>query len=135
MIERDAPFRALSSNQSIDQPQGSVSGYDDNYATDHLGYDLLWDPWTAQTAVSALSPLFHTSCQEETLRAPFKSAAAGVVLSASCRQDLPKPCPFSGSAHAIGGHRILDKAPLFFWRYRHSRSEMLAMCGSRVWSR
>ena len=78
MIERDAPFRALSRNQSIDQPQGSVSGYDDDYATDHVGYDLLWDPWTAQTAVSALSPLFHTSCQEETLRAARPARARAV---------------------------------------------------------
>jgi hypothetical protein len=62
--------------------------------------------------------------------ATFKSAAAGVVLSTSCRQGLPKPCLFSGSAHVIGRHRILNQSPLFSGAVStHARMR------SRVWTR
>src|SRR5271169_2922528 len=72
---------------------------------------------------------FGAHCQEETSCAPFKSAAAGVVLSTSCRRGLPKPCLFSGSAHAIGRHRILNQSPLF-----SGAVSTRARMRSRVWT-
>src|SRR5262249_25881563 len=69
------------------------------------------------------------SGQEETSCAPFKPGAAGVVLSTSCRRGPPKPRLFSGSAHAIGRHRILDQSPLFSCGVSRS-----ARMRSRVWT-
>jgi hypothetical protein len=67
--------------------------------------------------------------REEMSWAPFKSAAADVALSTSCRRGLPKPCLFSGSAHVIGGHRILNQSPLF-----SGAIDIHARMRSRVWT-
>src|SRR6516165_1152090 len=67
--------------------------------------------------------------QKETSCAPFKSAAASVVLSTSCRRGPPNPRLFNDSAHAIGRHRILNQSPLFSGAVStHARMR------SRVWT-